>query len=97
MLRKCVIMMNMCSASKHQFYFFRTGQILKAAYGEKLGIGTGSLTAEDVVVYSTHYRRTFQSALAFLYSFLSLDDLHKVKLFYQLLCTIPCTPLFNCL
>lgn len=37
------------------------------------------MTAEDVVVYSTHYRRTFQSALAFLYSFLSLDDLHKVS------------------
>ncbi|KAK3929270.1 2-phosphoxylose phosphatase 1 [Frankliniella fusca] len=56
----------------------RTGHILKTAYADKLGIG--SLTAEDVVVYSTHYRRTFQSALAFLYSFLSLEDLHKVTL-----------------
>ncbi|KAE8749797.1 hypothetical protein FOCC_FOCC003535 [Frankliniella occidentalis] len=58
----------------------RTGHILKTAYADKLGIGKGSLTAEDVVVYSTHYRRTFQSALAFLYSFLSLEDLHKVTL-----------------
>lgn len=58
----------------------RTGHILKTAYAEKLGIGKGTLTTEDVVVYSTHYRRTFQSALAFLYSFLSLEDLHKVLL-----------------
>lgn len=58
----------------------KTGQILRSVYAERLGIGNGSLTSNDITVYSTRYRRTVQSAMAFLYSFLSSDDFQKVVL-----------------
>lgn len=58
----------------------KTGQILRVVYGDKLGVGNGSLSADDIAVYSTRYRRTFQSALSFLYAFLSAEDLQKVTL-----------------
>ncbi|PNF23838.1 hypothetical protein B7P43_G13724 [Cryptotermes secundus] len=58
----------------------KTGQILRVAYGDKLGVGNGSLSADDISVYSTRYRRTFQSALSFLYAFLSSEDFQKVTL-----------------
>lgn len=56
----------------------KIGSILKKAYADRLGIGNGSLTNEDVTVYSTRYRRTFQSAFAFLFSFLAFEDFQKV-------------------
>ncbi|GLH03316.1 Uncharacterized protein GBIM_09240 [Gryllus bimaculatus] len=58
----------------------KTGHILRLAYGDRLGIGNGSLGTDDMTVYSTRYRRTFQSAVAFLYAFLSAEDFQKVVL-----------------
>ncbi|XP_067010672.1 2-phosphoxylose phosphatase 1 [Anabrus simplex] len=58
----------------------KTGHILRLVYGERLGIGNGSLSSDDMIVYSTRYRRTFQSAVAFLYTFLSSEDFQKVML-----------------
>jgi len=58
----------------------KTGQILRIAYGDKLGVGNGSISAGDIAVYSTRYRRTFQSALSFLFAFLSSEDFQKVTL-----------------
>lgn len=56
-----------------------TGQALRVAYAERLGLGN-STNSEEIVAYSTKYRRTFQSALAFLYAFLTPDLLHNVVL-----------------
>lgn len=58
----------------------KLGHVLRMVYGDKLGIGNGSLTNEDIVVYSTRYRRTFQSTLAFLYTFLAPEDLQRIVL-----------------
>ncbi|KAL1139806.1 hypothetical protein AAG570_006783 [Ranatra chinensis] len=57
-----------------------TGRILREAYGESLGMGNTSTFKRDFVVYSTRYRRTLQSALAFLYSFLPREDFPKAIL-----------------
>uniref|UniRef100_A0A1B6EF73 2-phosphoxylose phosphatase 1 n=1 Tax=Clastoptera arizonana TaxID=38151 RepID=A0A1B6EF73_9HEMI len=54
-----------------------TGRLLKKVYSKRLGL-TNLTTQQDFVVYSTKYRRTLQSGLAFLYSFLSPDLLHNV-------------------
>ncbi|XP_063244225.1 2-phosphoxylose phosphatase 1 isoform X2 [Bacillus rossius redtenbacheri] len=58
----------------------KTGKVLRSAYGEKLGTSNGSFASEDIVVYSTRYRRTFQSVVAFLYSFLSPESLQRIVL-----------------
>lgn len=34
----------------------KTGVLLRQAYGDRLGIGNGSLGPEDILVYSTRYR-----------------------------------------
>ncbi|XP_046672374.1 2-phosphoxylose phosphatase 1 isoform X1 [Homalodisca vitripennis] len=54
------------------------GQALRAVYADRLLFNTS--TPEDFVVYSTKYRRTLQSALAFLYGFLTPELLHNVVL-----------------
>lgn len=38
------------------------------------------LNSSDVIVYSTRYRRTFQSALAFLYSLIPQETLSKINI-----------------
>lgn len=53
------------------------GEALRAVYAEKLRF-VNSTTPDDFIVYSTKYRRTFQSALAFLYAFLTPDLMHNV-------------------
>jgi hypothetical protein len=45
-----------------------------------LGINNSSVLKRDVIIFSTRYRRTLQSALAFLFTFLTKDDFHKVVL-----------------
>lgn len=58
----------------------RLGQVLKERYTvtwSKLA----NLTHADVLVYSTKYRRTFQSALAVLYGLISPETLSKVSIF----------------
>lgn len=55
------------------------GESLRAAYVDKLSLFNATSPA-DIVVYSTKYRRTLQSALAFLYAFLSPELLHNVNL-----------------
>lgn len=56
-----------------------TGRILRKIYLDRLGL-TNLTTQDDIVVYSTKYRRTLQSGLAFLYSFLSPELFHSVIL-----------------
>lgn len=45
------------------------GTLLRTAYGTSLGL----ISPESVVVYSTRYRRTFQSVMALLFGLLPLD------------------------
>lgn len=56
-----------------------TGEALRAVYADKLGL-SNITTSADIVVYSTKYRRTVQSALAFLFAFLTPELLHNVNL-----------------
>lgn len=62
----------------------KTGLILRGAYLNRLGISNGTLGANDVLVYSTRYRRTVQSVVALLYGFLETDygltNLGKISL-----------------
>lgn len=53
------------------------GKTLKASYGN-VWPSLQTLKAEDVLVYSTRYRRTFQSALSFLFGLISNETLAKV-------------------
>ncbi|XP_066253006.1 2-phosphoxylose phosphatase 1 isoform X1 [Euwallacea similis] len=53
------------------------GQMLKKSYHE-VWPKLQSLSVEDVLIYSTRYRRTFQSALAFLYGFISNETVAKI-------------------
>lgn len=57
----------------------KLGHILRESY---VGIWQKlfNLSHSEVVVYSTRYRRTFQSALAFLYTFITGDTLSKVTI-----------------
>lgn len=60
----------------------KTGLLLRQAYFRKLNFDNSSLAYKDVLVYSTRYRRTVQSAVAFLYAFFeneSLDKLVKIS------------------
>ncbi|XP_050426551.1 2-phosphoxylose phosphatase 1 [Adelges cooleyi] len=49
----------------------KLGQVLRTPYSTLFNISN----SDDIIVYSTKYRRTFQSALAFLYSILPTADL----------------------
>lgn len=56
------------------------GHILKQVYFERLNMGNGSMTKDNAKLYTTRYRRTVQSAIAFLTSFLSPEDVLKMSL-----------------
>lgn len=56
----------------------KTGIILRNAYYHKLNLGNGSISSRDVVVYSTRYRRTVQSAVALLYALLETDGFQNL-------------------
>lgn len=63
----------------------QTGEVLKQVYGHALGLTTIPISrapnttqsqqinqlSDEIVIYSTRYRRTFQSAMAMMFSFLS--------------------------
>ncbi|KAL1464907.1 hypothetical protein WDU94_004512 [Cyamophila willieti] len=55
----------------------RVGSLLRPVYSSQLGLDNFTLSSEHVHLYSTTYRRTFQSLLAFLHEFLHPDDLQK--------------------
>ncbi|CAA9998652.1 unnamed protein product [Nesidiocoris tenuis] len=55
-----------------------TGKLLRDIYYQDLRIN-GTALREDVKVFSTRYRRTFQSGLAFLFTFLQKDLFPKVS------------------
>lgn len=55
------------------------GRILRKSYHE-VWAKLSSLKPEEVLVHSTRYRRTFQSALSFLYGLISNETLAKVPL-----------------
>lgn len=52
----------------------KLGHILRTVYSSLLSISS----SDDIIIYSTKYRRTFQSALAFAYAILSPELLSKV-------------------
>lgn len=56
------------------------GKILRTIYLEKRGLLSHPWELDDIVVYSTKFRRTFQSALAFLHAFLPVFDLSAIKI-----------------
>lgn len=61
----------------------KTGLLLRNTYYGKLNLGNSTLSPKDVVVYSTRYRRTVQSAVALLYTFLENEgfaNLAKINL-----------------
>ncbi|KAK6616991.1 hypothetical protein RUM44_005348 [Polyplax serrata] len=58
----------------------KIGNILKEVYGNRLGIGNSTLSRNNAKLYTTRYRRTVQSAIAFLTAFLSPEDLLKMNL-----------------
>lgn len=56
----------------------KTGILLRNAYYQKLNLGNGtSSIGKDIIVFSTSYRRTVQSAVALLYAFLENDGLQS--------------------
>lgn len=55
----------------------KTGLILRNAYYNKLNLSNSTLSSRDVIVYSTRYRRTVQSAIALLYSFLLENEVFQ--------------------
>lgn len=56
-----------------------TGRALRKVYFDRLFMYNIS-SSDEIAVYSTRYRRTLQSGLAFLYSFLTPEFLHYVVL-----------------
>lgn len=52
----------------------KLGRTLRSVYSPLLSASS----SDDIIIYSTKYRRTFQSALAFVYAILSPDVLSKV-------------------
>lgn len=56
----------------------KTGIVLRNAYYHKLNLGNGSISSKDIVVYSTRYRRTVQSAVALLYALLETDGFQNL-------------------
>nr|XP_018902230.1 PREDICTED: 2-phosphoxylose phosphatase 1 [Bemisia tabaci] len=56
----------------------KLGQLLRSRYASRLALADKNVTSEDIAVYSTAYKRTIQSVLAFLTTFLNVDDFFKV-------------------
>ncbi|XP_053645199.1 2-phosphoxylose phosphatase 1 isoform X2 [Cherax quadricarinatus] len=56
------------------------GKILKEIYFYEFNLLGNKQQLDDIIVYSTKYRRTFQSVLAFLYSFIPKFDISKIRL-----------------
>ncbi|XP_073989037.1 2-phosphoxylose phosphatase 1 isoform X2 [Rhodnius prolixus] len=56
-----------------------TGKALRNVYKNLFHINS-SLVKEEIKAYSTRYRRTLQSALAFLFTFLNIEHFQKVTL-----------------
>lgn len=52
----------------------KLGRTFHSVYSSLLSVSS----SDDIIIYSTKYRRTFQSALAFVYAILSPDVLSKV-------------------
>lgn len=52
----------------------KLGRTLRSVYSSLLSVST----SDDIIIYSTKYRRTFQSALAFAYAILSPDIMPKI-------------------
>ena len=58
----------------------KLGKVLKELYISRFNLLSHPWEPDDVVIYSTKFRRTFQSALAFLYGFLPKFDLSELKM-----------------
>ena len=56
----------------------KLGLVLRSAYYHKLNLANSTLTSKDVVVVSTRYRRTVQSAVALLYAFLQNEGFQNL-------------------
>ncbi|KAG0716134.1 2-phosphoxylose phosphatase 1 [Chionoecetes opilio] len=56
------------------------GKVLSQVYLTEFNLLGNRWGKEDIVVYCTKYRRTFQSVLAFLYSFIPNFEISKVRL-----------------
>ncbi|KAK7074824.1 2-phosphoxylose phosphatase 1 [Halocaridina rubra] len=56
------------------------GKVLKEVYLNEWNLLGSKRELDDIVVHSTKYRRTFQSLLAFLYSFLPGFDISAVRI-----------------
>lgn len=54
----------------------RTGQMLLQAYGKHYKFN--NITSNEIVVYCTRYRRTFQSVMAMLFTMIPTDIWSKV-------------------
>lgn len=61
----------------------KIGLVLRNAYYHRLNLANSTLTSKDVIVFSTRYRRTVQSAVALLYAFIgneNFQNLAKISL-----------------
>lgn len=56
----------------------KTGILLRNAYYHKLNLGNGTSFGKDIIVYSTSYRRTVQSAVALLYALFENDGFQSL-------------------
>ncbi|KAG5314441.1 PXYP1 phosphatase, partial [Pseudoatta argentina] len=56
----------------------KTGIALRNAYYHRLNLGNGTSFGKDVIVYSTTYRRTVQSAVALLYALFENDGFQSL-------------------
>ncbi|KAL0122167.1 hypothetical protein PUN28_007127 [Cardiocondyla obscurior] len=56
----------------------KTGVALRNAYYHRLNLGNGTTFGKDVIVYSTSYRRTVQSAVALLYALFENDGFQSL-------------------
>ncbi|KYQ52155.1 Acid phosphatase-like protein 2 [Trachymyrmex zeteki] len=56
----------------------KTGIALRNAYYHRLNLGNGTSFGKDVIVYSTSYRRTVQSAVALLYALFENDGFQSL-------------------
>lgn len=73
--------------SKGVAQMLKIGDLIRTAYMHHLGLylktsrvnNTDVYSPEEVVVYSTRYRRTFQSAMALMYAFLPSERWHTLQ------------------
>ncbi|XP_014473129.1 PREDICTED: 2-phosphoxylose phosphatase 1 [Dinoponera quadriceps] len=56
----------------------KTGILLRNAYYHKLNLGNSTSFGKDIIVYSTSYRRTVQSAVALLYALFENDGFQSL-------------------